>query len=111
MAPAGVSTPRAKGSEYMEWAKTRSQARFNLASSGVAELPTAELPFRLKDLELTGPSFYGYPPLQERLARKAGVELGFGLRNPRVAQLLPCFDDPPVNGHDTAVASLSFSDW
>jgi len=74
MAPAGVSTPRAKGSEYMEWAKTRSQARFNLASSGVAELPTAELPFRLKDLELTGPSFYGYPPLQERLARKAGVE-------------------------------------
>ena len=61
------------GSEYMEWAKTRSQARFNLASSGVAELPTAELPFRLEDVELTGPSFYGYPPLQERLARKAGV--------------------------------------
>jgi len=26
----------------MEWAKTRSQARFNLASSGVAELPMAE---------------------------------------------------------------------
>jgi len=58
----------------MEWAKTRSQARFNLASSGVAELPTAELPFRLEDVELTGPSFYGYPPLQERLAKKAGVE-------------------------------------
>ncbi len=69
---AGLS-PRAKGSEYMEWAKTRSQARFNLASSGVAELPTAELPFRLEDIELTGPSFYGYPPLQERLAKKAGV--------------------------------------
>ena len=69
-----MTVPRAKGSEYMEWAKTRSQARFNLASSGVAELEAAELPFRLEDLELTGPSFYGYPPLQERLARKAGVE-------------------------------------
>jgi len=66
-------SPRAKGSEYMEWAKTRSHARFNLASSGVAELPTAELPFRLEDIEVTGPSFYGYPPLQERLARKLGV--------------------------------------
>jgi hypothetical protein len=66
-------SPRAKGSEYMEWAKTRSQSRFNLASSGVAELPIRELPVRLEDLELTGPSFYGYPPLQERLARKAGV--------------------------------------
>ena len=60
-------------SEYMEWAKTRSQARFNLASSGVAAFPIAELPVAPGDLELTGPSFYGYPPLQERLARKAGV--------------------------------------
>jgi aspartate/methionine/tyrosine aminotransferase len=60
-------------SAYMEWAKTRSQARFNLASSGVAAFPLAELPVGAGDLELTGPSFYGYPPLQERLARKAGV--------------------------------------
>jgi hypothetical protein len=73
MAHQGMSIPRSKGSEYMEWAKTRSQARFNLASSGVAEMPMSELPIRLEDLELTGPSFYGYPPLQERLARKAGV--------------------------------------
>jgi aspartate/methionine/tyrosine aminotransferase len=68
-----MTTRRAKGSEYMEWAKTRSQARFNLASSGVAEMPMSDLPIRLEDLELTGPSFYGYPPLQERLARKAGA--------------------------------------
>jgi len=73
VAEADRMSPRAKGSEYMEWAKTRSQARFNLASSGVAELPLAELPVRLEDLELTGPSFYGYPPLQERLASRAGV--------------------------------------
>jgi len=61
-------------SDYMEWAKTRSQARFNLASSGVEAYPLAELPAGKDELEITGPSFYGYPPLQERLARKAGVE-------------------------------------
>jgi aspartate/methionine/tyrosine aminotransferase len=60
-------------SAYMGWAKTRSQAAFNLASSGVAPFPLSELPVRLEDVELTGPSFYGYPPLQERLARKCGV--------------------------------------
>ena len=61
-------------SEYMEWAKTRSAARFNLASSGVAAFPLAELPARIEDLEISGDSAYGYPPLQERLARKAGVD-------------------------------------
>jgi aspartate/methionine/tyrosine aminotransferase len=60
-------------SEYMEWAKTRSHARFNLASSGIAAFPLAKLPVRLDELELTGPSFYGYPPLLARLARKCGV--------------------------------------
>jgi aspartate/methionine/tyrosine aminotransferase len=58
----------------MEWAKTCSQARFNLASSGVEAYPLADLPMGPEDLEITGPSSYGYPPLQERLARKAGVE-------------------------------------
>ncbi|HEX9189307.1 MAG TPA: pyridoxal phosphate-dependent aminotransferase [Vicinamibacteria bacterium] len=61
-------------SEYMEWAKTRSGARFNLASSGVAAFPLADLPVRLEDLEIGGDSAYGYAPLQERLARKAGVD-------------------------------------
>ena len=61
-------------SEYMEWAKTRSAAPFNLASSGVAAFPLAELGARIEDLEICGPSAYGYAPLQERLARKAGVD-------------------------------------
>ena len=60
-------------SPYMEWAKTRSNARFNLASSGLAPLPLAELG-ELEPLEINGPGQYGYPPLLERLARKAGVE-------------------------------------
>jgi aspartate/methionine/tyrosine aminotransferase len=64
---------RVVSSDYREWAKTQSQARFNLASSGVEAFPLAELPVRLEDLELTGTSFYGYPPLQERLAQRAGT--------------------------------------
>jgi len=64
---------RAMGSEYMEWAKTRSHARFNLATSGVPDVPLAELPVGLEELELTAPGQYGYAPLLERLARRLGV--------------------------------------
>ena len=60
-------------SAYMEWAKTRSSARFNLASSGLVAYPLAELGAGPDVLELDD-SFYGYPPLLERLARKAGVD-------------------------------------
>jgi aspartate/methionine/tyrosine aminotransferase len=59
-------------SSYMEWAKTRSGARFNLASSGLEAFPLAELG-EIEPLEINGPSQYGYAPLQERIARKAGV--------------------------------------
>jgi len=61
-------------SEYMEWAKTLSGARFNLASSGVAAFPLADLGACIEDLEIGGDSAYGYAPLQERLAGKAGVD-------------------------------------
>jgi aspartate/methionine/tyrosine aminotransferase len=61
-------------SEYMEWAKTRSDARFNLASSGLEALPLAELGAGVEDVEIAGPSGYGYGPLIERLAGKAGVD-------------------------------------
>ncbi len=66
-------TPRVLSSAYMEWAKTRSQARFNLATSGVVNYPLAELPLRIEDLELTGQSFYGYEPLQQALAAKCAA--------------------------------------
>lgn len=68
-----VSERRVVSSDYMEWAKTRSQARFNLASSGVMNYPLAGLPVRLEDLELSGPSGYGFEPLQAALAAKSGV--------------------------------------
>lgn len=60
-------------SVYIEWAKLRSSARFNLASSGVAALPLSELPVRVEDLEITGPDSYGFEALIQRLAKKAGV--------------------------------------
>jgi aspartate/methionine/tyrosine aminotransferase len=60
-------------SRYMQWAKLRSQARFNLASSGLLNYPLKELPVKLEELELSGPSLYGYQPLQDALAAKAGV--------------------------------------
>ena len=61
-------------SEYMEWAKTLSHARFSLATSGVQNFPLARLGARLEDLELSVPGGYGYPPLQQRLAARAGVD-------------------------------------
>jgi aspartate/methionine/tyrosine aminotransferase len=65
-----MSARRVTSSPYQRWAKTRSQARFNLASSGVKNYPLAELPATLEDLELSGPSWYGYEPLQAALAAK-----------------------------------------
>ncbi|HJU54185.1 MAG TPA: aminotransferase class I/II-fold pyridoxal phosphate-dependent enzyme [Pyrinomonadaceae bacterium] len=64
---------RVMSSPYMEWAKTRSQARFNLATSGLRNYPLAKLPVRITDLELSGQSFYGYEPLQAALAAKCRV--------------------------------------
>lgn len=65
---------RVMASEYIEWAKTRSQARYNLAASGIINYPLAELAVSLKDLDLSGPSWYGYEPLQQALAVKCKVE-------------------------------------
>jgi hypothetical protein len=42
---------RVMSSAYMQWAKTRSQARFNLASSGLVNYPLSALPLRIEDLE------------------------------------------------------------
>ena len=64
---------RDAGSPYMEWAKLRSRARFNLATSGVADYPLARLAVSLGDLEINGPTIYGYAPLQDRLSRKTGA--------------------------------------
>jgi hypothetical protein len=57
----------------MHWAKTQSQAKYSLATSGVAPFPLRELPVTLDQLEINGDSTYGYAPLQQAIARKCGV--------------------------------------
>jgi aspartate/methionine/tyrosine aminotransferase len=64
---------RTKRSVYMEWAKTRSHARFNLATSGVMGVPLAEFPLLFEEIEVTAPGGYGYAPLQRKLAEHSGV--------------------------------------
>src|ERR1700734_2312424 len=61
------------GSAYLEWAKLASHAKYNLATSGIANVPLCELPVRIEELELTAVGSYGYGPLLERLAEHFGV--------------------------------------
>ena len=64
----------AHASDYMHWAKTRSHARFDLASSGLDNLELSELEITLDDLELTGTSGYGYPPLLDAISKRLAVK-------------------------------------
>jgi aspartate/methionine/tyrosine aminotransferase len=66
------ASPEYKASAYMEWAKTCSTARFNLASSGLTNVPLTEFPLRVEELEVTGGG-YGYGPLLERIAHHTGA--------------------------------------
>lgn len=69
-------TGRNRSSPYMEWAKTGAQAPFNLATSGIRNVPLSEFPLDRDDLEITiASSGYGHPPLQEKLAQHAGAPL------------------------------------
>ncbi len=60
-------------SSYMQFAKLRSDATYNLASSGIMPCSIWDLPVRLDDLDINGPTLYGYAPLKERLAELNGV--------------------------------------
>jgi aspartate/methionine/tyrosine aminotransferase len=65
---------RVMSSTYMQWAKTRQGARFNLATSGLVTYPLSGLPVKLDDLApLARGAGYGYPPLQEAVAAHCGV--------------------------------------
>ena len=64
---------RNKDSAYMEWAKTWSTARFNLATSGLTNATTAEFPLVAPEMEITGPGGYGFAPLQQQLSRHTGA--------------------------------------
>jgi aspartate/methionine/tyrosine aminotransferase len=57
----------------MHFAKLKSGARYNLASSGVAECSLADIGARFEDFELHGPNPYGYPALDEAIAARFGI--------------------------------------
>jgi aspartate/methionine/tyrosine aminotransferase len=57
----------------MQWAKTHQQAPYNLAVSGMLSYPLRDLPVKIEDLEINRHGAYGYPPLQEALAKLSGV--------------------------------------
>jgi aspartate/methionine/tyrosine aminotransferase len=69
-----MSKREAAASEYMHWAKTSSRARFNLATSGLANLKLQDLQVSLDDLEITGDTGYGYAPLVDALAERYRVD-------------------------------------
>ena len=58
---------------YMEWAKTRPSAKWDLAISNVLGLSIDELPGAAEALALTGRNDSGYEPLMEAIARQYGV--------------------------------------
>jgi aspartate/methionine/tyrosine aminotransferase len=60
------------GSSYMHWAKTRSVARYNLATSGLGNMKLSELRVSLDDLEITDGG-YGYQPLIQSIATRYRV--------------------------------------
>ena len=60
-------------SPYMEWAKLRSVAKYNLATSGVASFPLSGLGVTIDQLEINGPSIYGYEPLLQAIAQRYRV--------------------------------------
>lgn len=57
----------------MEWAKLQSTAKYNLATSGVAGFPLSGLGVTIDQLEINGPSIYGYEPLLQAIALRYRV--------------------------------------
>lgn len=58
---------------YMNWAKTRPKVKYDLALSGILNLPFAELEAKIEDLDLNGDNSYGYQPLIAALAAHSQV--------------------------------------
>jgi aspartate/methionine/tyrosine aminotransferase len=61
-------------SAYMQWAKLRPIVRYDLALSGILNLPFPELDAQIEDIDLNGDNSYGYRPLIEALAAHCQVE-------------------------------------
>lgn len=58
---------------YMRWAKSRPKVKYDLALSGILNLPFPELEAKIEDVDLNGDNSYGYRPLIEALASHCDV--------------------------------------
>lgn len=67
-----TAAARVMGSAYMNWAKTRSVAKYNLATSGLGNVKLSELQVSLDDLEITNGG-YGHQPLIQSIATRYRV--------------------------------------
>jgi len=65
---------RTLASDYMRFAKLETGARYNLASSGIADLDLADLGVSLTDLALNGANAYGHAPFIAAIAARFGVD-------------------------------------
>ncbi|HEV8590247.1 MAG TPA: pyridoxal phosphate-dependent aminotransferase [Pyrinomonadaceae bacterium] len=61
-------------STYMQWAKKRPKVTYDLALSGILNLPFPELEATIDDIDLNGDNSYGYAPLIDALAEHCNVE-------------------------------------
>ena len=60
-------------STYMQWAKNRPKVTYDLALSGILNLPFPELEATIDDIDLNGDNSYGYGPLVDALAEHCGI--------------------------------------
>src|ERR1041384_1918237 len=60
-------------STYMQWAKKRPKVKYDLALSGILNLPFPELEAKIEDIDLNGDNSYGYAPLVDALAHHSGM--------------------------------------
>src|SRR5256714_10933158 len=60
-------------SSYMHWAKKRPNVKYDLALSGILNLPFPELEATVEDIDLNGDNSYGYAPLVDALAQHCDV--------------------------------------
>src|ERR1043165_10058365 len=60
-------------STYMQWAKRRPRVTYDLALSGILNLPFPELEANIEDIDLNGDNSYGYGPLVDGLGAHCQV--------------------------------------
>jgi len=57
----------------MQWAKMRPKVKYDLALSGVLNLPFPKLEAKIEDIDLNGDNSYGYGPLVDSIAEHCDV--------------------------------------